>query len=147
MVKLVKNFRSHKDILHFPNEKFYRGDLESCGDPTVINRFLKSEYLPSKDFPVVFHAVSGKDECEASSPSFLSIDEVIQVKNYVQKLKRDRKFITGIIAPYHAQCLKLRKALRDVARDIKIGSVEEFQGQVCLFPLAQRDLFFLKVGY
>ena len=95
MVKLVKIFRSHKDILHFPNEKFYRGDLESCGDPTVINRFLKSEYLPSKDFPVVFHAVSGKDECEASSPSFLSIDEVIQVKNYVQKLKRDRKFITG----------------------------------------------------
>ena len=37
----------------------------------------------------------------------------------------------GIIAPYHAQCLKLRKALRDVAGDVKIGSVEEFQGQVC----------------
>ena len=28
-----------------------------------------------------------------------------------------------------------------MARDIKIGSVEEFQGQVCLFPLAQRDFF------
>ena len=38
----------------------------------------------------------------------------------------------GIIAPYHAQCLKLRKALRDVANDVKVGSVEEFQGQVCL---------------
>ena len=38
----------------------------------------------------------------------------------------------GIIAPYHAQCLKLRKALKDVASDVKIGSVEEFQGQVCL---------------
>ena len=38
----------------------------------------------------------------------------------------------GIIAPYHAQCLKLRKALRDVAKDVKVGSVEEFQGQVCL---------------
>ena len=38
----------------------------------------------------------------------------------------------GIIAPYHAQCLKLRKALKDVANGVKIGSVEEFQGQVCL---------------
>jgi helicase MOV-10 len=38
----------------------------------------------------------------------------------------------GIIAPYHAQCLKLRKALKDIAKDVKVGSVEEFQGQVCL---------------
>ena len=36
----------------------------------------------------------------------------------------------GIIAPYHAQCLKLRSALRSVADGIKVGSVEEFQGQV-----------------
>lgn len=38
----------------------------------------------------------------------------------------------GIIAPYHAQCLKLKKALRSIAKDVKVGSVEEFQGQVCL---------------
>lgn len=38
----------------------------------------------------------------------------------------------GIIAPYHAQCLKLRKALANVGDGIKVGSVEEFQGQVCL---------------
>ena len=48
----------------------------------------------------------------------------------------------GIIAPYHAQCLKLRKALKDVANDIKIGSVEEFQGQVCLLSLLNM-IFFL----
>ena len=47
----------------------------------------------------------------------------------------------GIIAPYHAQCLKLRKALRGVANDIKVGSVEEFQGQVCL---VSHDLFLHK---
>ena len=38
----------------------------------------------------------------------------------------------GIIVPYHAQCLKVRKALKDIAKDVKVGSVEEFQGQVCL---------------
>ena len=50
----------------------------------------------------------------------------------------------GIIAPYHAQCLKLRKALRDVAKDVKVGSVEEFQGQVCLVSLAEHNAFLHK---
>ena len=169
----MKNFRSHKAILQFPNEKFYHGDLVACGDPAVINSLLKSPHLPSKKFPVIFHAVSGKDDREASSPSFFNIEEVLQVKDYVQKLKKDRKFIIGklsrlrnifffltsdcfllcffvadkdigIIAPYHAQCLKLRKALKDVAKDVKIGSVEEFQGQVCLVSsLAERDIFYI----
>ena len=38
----------------------------------------------------------------------------------------------GVIAPYHAQCLKLKTALRSIAEGVKVGSVEEFQGQVCL---------------
>ena len=67
MVKLVKNFRSHKAILQFPNEKFYCGDLVPCSDPAIINRFLNSPYLPSKIFPVVFHAIYRKDNREASS--------------------------------------------------------------------------------
>jgi helicase MOV-10 len=36
----------------------------------------------------------------------------------------------GVITPYHAQCLKIRSALRAVADGVKVGSVEEFQGQV-----------------
>jgi helicase MOV-10 len=36
----------------------------------------------------------------------------------------------GVITPYHAQCLKIRSALRGVADEVKVGSVEEFQGQV-----------------
>jgi helicase MOV-10 len=66
----------------------------SCGDPAVINSFLNPPYLPSKNFPVVFHAVYRKGEREASS-SFFNIKEILQVKYYVQKLKRDRSFITG----------------------------------------------------
>jgi helicase MOV-10 len=103
-------------------------------------------------FPIVFHAISGKDDREASSPSFFNIDEVSLVKDYVQKLRADRKFRIstsyqfclsgshrgfliadndiGIIAPYHAQCLKIRASLRAVADGVKVGSVEEFQGQV-----------------
>ena len=37
----------------------------------------------------------------------------------------------GVIAPYHSQCKKLQVALSRVATSqLKIGSVEEFQGQV-----------------
>jgi hypothetical protein len=34
----------------------------------------------------------------------------------------------GIIAPYHAQCLKPRKALKDVVNDVKV-SVQHFNIQ------------------
>lgn len=91
VVKLVKNFRSHSAILKFPNEQFYRGDLECCGDPKVINFYLNSTHLVARKFPIVFHAISGKDDREASSPSFFNIDEVTQVKSLVQKLRDDRK--------------------------------------------------------
>ncbi len=36
----------------------------------------------------------------------------------------------GVITPYHAQCLRIRMALKAVADGVKVGSVEEFQGQV-----------------
>ncbi|KAJ6608247.1 P-loop containing nucleoside triphosphate hydrolase protein [Mycena sp. CBHHK59/15] len=134
VVKLIKNFRSHNAILKFPNERFYKGELQQCGDASVINAYIGSPLLPTKKFPIVFHAISGKDDREASSPSFFNIDEVTQVKAYIQNLRSDRRFrITdndiGVIAPYHAQCLKIRTALRAVADGVKVGSVEEFQGQ------------------
>ncbi|KII91294.1 hypothetical protein PLICRDRAFT_105552 [Plicaturopsis crispa FD-325 SS-3] len=134
VVKLVKNFRSHPAILKFPNENFYGGDLQPCGDPKAINAYIDAPILVSKKFPIVFHAISGKDDREASSPSFFNIDEATQVKAYVKQLRDDRTFRTadkdiGVIAPYHAQCLKIRNVLRAVADGVKVGSVEEFQGQ------------------
>jgi len=134
VIKLTKNFRSHDSILKFPSENFYDGDLEQCGDPKVITSFLGSPYLPAKQFPIVFHGISGKDDREVSSPSFYNIDEITQVKAYVQALRADRRFRTtendiGIITPYNAQCLKIRAVLKAVAEGIKVGSVEEFQGQ------------------
>lgn len=129
--------------------------MEACASAATINSFLNSPFLPrNPKFPVVFHAVSGKDDREASSPSFFNVDEVLQVKSYVQQLKEGRRFRAskqlplflfggphsdirataadneiGVIAPYHAQCLKLRNSLRSVADGVKVGSVEEFQGQ------------------
>lgn len=39
----------------------------------------------------------------------------------------------GIIAPYHAQCQKILSILPRELEGTKVGSVEEFQGQVCVY--------------
>lgn len=38
----------------------------------------------------MFHALSGKDDREASSPSFFNIDEATKVKTYVEALRANR---------------------------------------------------------
>ncbi|KAI0093451.1 P-loop containing nucleoside triphosphate hydrolase protein [Irpex rosettiformis] len=130
--KLIKNWRSHPAILKFPNDEFYRGDLVACGDPTVTECLARWDHLVKKNFPVIFHGIKGKDEREASSPSFFNIPEASEVKKYIDKLLEDRKLPLkpeqiGVISPYHAQVQKIRKLLKK--KEIKVGSVEEYQGQ------------------
>jgi helicase MOV-10 len=87
-VKLVKNFRSHPRILEFPNRTFYDNELEACAHREVVDVFEQWRHLPRPDrrFPVIFHAIAGQDEREASSPSFFNRLEAIQVKAYVDLL-------------------------------------------------------------
>ncbi|KAF9489673.1 P-loop containing nucleoside triphosphate hydrolase protein [Pleurotus eryngii] len=112
VVKLTKNFRSHRAILKFPNEHFYGGELEECGQPQVINTFINSPLLPSPKFPIIFHSMSGKDDREAATKRIRINDDDI-----------------GVIAPYHAQVLRIRRTLQAKADGVKVGSAEEFQGQ------------------
>jgi AAA domain len=108
VVKLLKNFRCHDAILKYPNEKFYAGELVPSASYSLIDTYANSPLLPTSNFPVVFHSVSGKDEREASSPSFFNIDEVLQVKAYVQKLKADRNIRTSaflLIALLSTPCI------------------------------------------
>ena len=91
VTKLVKHFRSHPDILYFPNRHFYAGELLPCADPAVTHSLLKFEKLPAKNFPIIFHGIVGKDQREESSPSFFNVDEVTVVKDYLLTLLEDRK--------------------------------------------------------
>ncbi|KAI0360350.1 P-loop containing nucleoside triphosphate hydrolase protein [Trametes cingulata] len=134
-VKLVKNFRSHQAILEYPNEQFYEGELEVCGSPATINALLGSPSLVNPRWPVVFHYISGENERESTSPSYFNIDEATEVLEYVKALLRDRQHPVrgediGVITPYYAQVRKIRLLLRkDNIEGVKVGSVEEFQGQ------------------
>jgi hypothetical protein len=46
----------------------------------------------------------------------------------------------GVIAPYKAQVRTIREFLKRVnLSDISVGSVEQFQGQVCVDRMFKRD--------
>ncbi|KAG8896893.1 hypothetical protein FRB99_008585 [Tulasnella sp. 403] len=132
-VQLTKNWRSHPAILVFPNAAFYDQRLEPCADPKVVNSLIGSPVLPKPSFPVVFHGVEGQDQRDDKSPSYYNLKEVSVVVKYIDRLFRDKRHpLTvddiGIISPYIAQTRKLRQQLNRY-QGLKIGSVEEFQGQ------------------
>jgi superfamily I DNA and/or RNA helicase len=91
IVKLLNNYRSHPAIIHYPSERFYDGELEACGDPSSINSCLNLGPLVRNKYPVIFCGVEGRDLREAFSPSFFNIEEVLQVKAFVQQLLADTR--------------------------------------------------------
>ncbi|XP_060788136.1 putative helicase mov-10-B.2 [Neoarius graeffei] len=147
VTKLLCNYRSHKAILKTPNEMFYDGELKPCADEFSTNFYCNWEHLPKTDFPLIFHGVLGKDERELNSPSFFNTNEIAIVVDYLKKLllTQGKKGIAkispkdiGIITPYRKQVEKLQQAIRQRDKDLKsfkdiehlkVGSVEEFQGQ------------------
>ncbi|KAJ7931318.1 hypothetical protein B0H13DRAFT_1858158 [Mycena leptocephala] len=74
-----------------------------------------------------------------SVPSVVKLTKNFRSHNAILKFPNERFYggelqqcadnDIGVITPYHAQCLKIRAVLRAVADGVKVGSVEEFQGQ------------------
>uniref|UniRef100_A0A8D1E7G8 RNA helicase n=1 Tax=Sus scrofa TaxID=9823 RepID=A0A8D1E7G8_PIG len=147
ITKLLRNYRSHPTILDIPNQLYYEGELQACADVVDRERFCRWEGLPRQGFPIIFHGVMGKDEREGNSPSFFNPEEAATVTSYLKQLltsssKKGKARLSprsvGVISPYRKQVEKIRhcitkldKELRglDDIKDLKVGSVEEFQGQ------------------
>ncbi|KAI2598329.1 Mov10 like RISC complex RNA helicase 1 [Homo sapiens] len=135
VTKLVKNYRSHEALLMLPSRLFYHRELEVCADPTVVTSLLGWEKLPKKGFPLIFHGVRGSEAREGKSPSWFNPAEAVQVLRYCCLLAHSISSQVsasdiGVITPYRKQVEKIRILLRNVdLMDIKVGSVEEFQGQ------------------
>uniref|UniRef100_A0A8B9WCU6 Mov10 like RISC complex RNA helicase 1 n=1 Tax=Bos mutus grunniens TaxID=30521 RepID=A0A8B9WCU6_BOSMU len=135
VTKLVKNYRSHSALLALPSRLFYHRELEVCADPTVVASLLGWEKLPRKGFPLIFHGVRGNEAREGRSPSWFNPAEAVQVMRYCCLLARSVSSQVsardiGVITPYRKQVEKIKILLRNVdLMDIKVGSVEEFQGQ------------------
>ncbi|XP_053943610.1 helicase MOV-10 [Cuculus canorus] len=149
VTKLLWNYRSHEAILRIPNELFYDSELKACesNELDVRSLYCDWEELPKKGFPIIFHGVCGEDQREAKSPSFFNTAEIEVLLHYLKKLLQSQgkggcptvsPKEVGIISPYRKQVEKIRKAITSLdpilraLTDIhllKVGSVEEFQGQ------------------
>uniref|UniRef100_A0A8C8RZ08 RNA helicase Mov10l1 n=1 Tax=Pelusios castaneus TaxID=367368 RepID=A0A8C8RZ08_9SAUR len=135
VTKLVKNYRSHSTLLALPSKLFYHKELEVCADTSVVTSLLGWEKLPRKGFPLIFHGMRGTETREGHNPSWFNPTEAVQVMRYcclLAKNVNNAVSVTdiGVITPYRKQVEKIRFLLRNVdLMDIKVGSVEEFQGQ------------------
>ena len=83
MTKLLRNFRSHAELLRLPNQLFYDNELSACANPMLANSCLDWERLPNPRVPMIFHGIEGKDERENNSPSWFNADEALLVLEYV----------------------------------------------------------------
>ncbi|KAF7655693.1 hypothetical protein LDENG_00052500 [Lucifuga dentata] len=135
VTKLIYNYRSHEALLTLPSRLFYRGELCVKAPKIIVESLCHWKSLPKKGFPLFFHGIRGTEMREGNSPSWFNPVEAVQVMLYSCQLakKLSHPVATsdiGIIAPYKKQCEKIRVLLSKVGlSDIKVGSVEEFQGQ------------------
>ncbi|PUZ42738.1 hypothetical protein GQ55_9G606500 [Panicum hallii var. hallii] len=132
VTKLVRNYRCHPAILELPSELFYGGELIACKEdevPSVYNCIG----LPNKSFPVLFVGIQGCDEREGTNPSWFNRIEVSKVVSVIRNLTKGgavSEVDIGVITPYRQQVAKIKKALETFEMsDLKVGSVEQFQGQ------------------
>ena len=127
---LLRNYRCHPEILYLPSNLFYRGELIACQE--AVKSTPWADLLSNKDFPILFTGVQAYDEREGDNPSWFNRTEASIVVKLIKKLTaRDVcEEDIGVITPYRQQVAKIKKALEnDDIFDIKVGSVEQFQGQ------------------
>ena len=136
MVKLLRNYRSHPEILTVPNARFYENELVAAADPLERSSLCRWPGWPTPSFPLLLHHVKGEEQREGNSPSWFNTPEVVLVIDYVLRLLEWRQSgLTvkeiGIITPYAKQVQKIKELAKRKGLDcalLKIGPVEIFQG-------------------
>lgn len=134
VTKLVRNYRCHQAILDLPSKLFYSGELLACKeeDCDLQQMITGLRLLPNEGFPVLFWGIQGCDEREGNNPSWFNRIEASKVVDVVKKITCsgiDEAEI-GVITPYRQQVVKIRNVLENCDMPgIKVGSVEQFQGQ------------------
>ncbi|CAN1143688.1 TPR and ankyrin repeat-containing protein 1 [Linum perenne] len=131
-------YRMHPFISHFPNSMFYAGSIQD-GDNVKAPSYKKS-YLPGEMFvPYSFINVNGgREEMDDVGHSRRNMSEVAIVLKLLQNLYKgwdgsDHKISIGVISPYAAQAIAIRKKLPEKYEktdgfSVKVKSVDGFQG-------------------
>ena len=148
-VSLLKvQYRMHEEIMRFPSQWFYHGELEAA--PEVRYRGILDW-----DSPISWIDTSGmdfKEEFVGETFGRINKDEadllLSELKAYIRRIggKRilDEKIDFGIISPYKAQVQYLRNllktdaALKPYRHLFTVNTVDGFQGQ-------ERDVIFISL--
>ncbi|XP_067933696.1 RNA helicase Mov10l1-like isoform X2 [Watersipora subatra] len=131
VTKLVKNYRAHPFLLSLYSELFYNNELVMAAvGPAFSLENIKE--LTNAGKPIIFHGVQGEELRDGNNPSWFNAVEVVQIVKYLQAvLAYCQAEQIGVITPYRKQVEKIRQLMDcvGISRDVKVGSVEEFQGQ------------------
>lgn len=140
--RLRRNYRSHPEIVGIFNKLYYDGDLIPLAPLDEVNLAANWSILRNKQFPIVFQAVKGITRHKPNSTTWLNTKEASTVCEYVKNLLIQglgsgvdvKQHDIGIITPYLGQCGVLKRMLNEMKyKDVKVGSVESFQG--CEMPI------------
>ncbi|CAN1143681.1 TPR and ankyrin repeat-containing protein 1 [Linum perenne] len=131
-------YRMHPFISRFPNSLFYDGSIQD-GDNVKAPSYRK-RYLPGEMFgPYSFLNVNGgREEMDDVGYSRKNMTEVAIVLKLLQNLYQGwsgskHKLSIGVISPYAAQAITIRKKLPEKYEStdgfsVKVKSVDGFQG-------------------
>lgn len=142
VTKLKINYRSHPSILKLYNDLFYEGELEAAVDE---DKSLEAQLLAYKTENVLWkntnrkcgvyfvNVDNGVNKRIQNSCSWYNDMEIRRIISFLSKCSaNDIHFKDiGICTPYALQVKKLKEeiSLHLNDTDLKIGTVEEFQGQ------------------
>lgn len=147
LTKLLYNYRALPSIMSVYSKLFYDNELVSMvsekeSREAKLLADLQAIFEPNVDMPrthgTFFYGIMGENMQETDSPSWYNPAEarevfLITIQLYRRNIHPDQ---IGILTPYAKQVKMLRNMFigADVAMP-KIGSVEEFQGQVTTMVL------------
>ncbi|CAI0438004.1 unnamed protein product [Linum tenue] len=133
-------YRMHPSISCFPNSIFYSGKIQD-GDNVKSPSYEKKGYLPGPMFgPYSFMNVNGGreelDDVGRSRRNMTEVDITLKlVKNLYKEWNgsNEKKLSIGVISPYTAQVIAIKKKLGDRYErtdgfSVKVKSVDGFQG-------------------
>ncbi len=149
-VFLNLSYRGHPSFLFMPSKLFYFDKLKSIPSTDTDDKWIKTirnieslshnaypESLPLKqmDWPLLFRGVKGKCSSVAIESSFGSncwcnYAEATAVLQMIQEvIKAGHSTLSiGVMAPFRAQVVMIRKLLRDNNfGNVNVGMVEDYQ--------------------